>query len=428
MTAIALAPVAGARALARLDDWLGRRVSMRSLALLRVLVGPIVVLHLWPFLSDARAGSVYRDHFHDPYVGWYPDLPRDVYIAALWAGVVAAVAMTIGLAARIATLTTFAIVTYNVFLSTTHFHHNRAYLIIVLAALAVAPCGRELSVDAWWRDRRRRPPLDPTSPGWPLWLLRFEAVVVYGASGLSKLLDEDWFGGTVTWHRFMLARDRLDLSPMPGWAVALLSDRSFHAVAAKVIVATELFIAVGLCWRATRLAAVWIAVCFHVSIELTAPVQVFSYLAIAALVIWATPSTRDRVLVINGRQLTEVATGARLARSLPHRGRTARLGGPRPRTRRHRPHRPARRRARRQPAPIDRVVRVAGAAAAERPARSTGRPPRWTVDEPVAVDTRPARGVGRRCDPHRVRRGVRRRVATGALPGRDGHRAPRCRR
>jgi hypothetical protein len=40
-------------------------------------------------------------------------------------------------------------------------------------------------------------------------------------------------------------------------------------------------------------------VCFHIVIQLTARVEVFSYLAIAALVIWAVPSTRDRVLVVD---------------------------------------------------------------------------------------------------------------------------------
>ena len=65
--------------------------------------------------------------------------------------------MTIGLATRVATATVAVIVTYDLFLSTTNFHNNRAYLVIVLAALAVTPCGRELSVDAWLRRRRGRP-------------------------------------------------------------------------------------------------------------------------------------------------------------------------------------------------------------------------------------------------------------------------------
>ena len=43
----------------------------------------------------------------------------------------------------------------------------------------------------------------------------------------------------------------------------------------------------------------WVAVVFHVTIEASASVQVFSLLGIAVLVIWATPSTRDRVLRID---------------------------------------------------------------------------------------------------------------------------------
>jgi vitamin K-dependent gamma-carboxylase len=281
---------------AAFDDLLGRPVSMRALALLRVLVGPVVLLHLWPFLSDSLDGQTYRDAFHEPYAAWYPELPDAAYVGLLWLAAAAAVAMSLGVLTRLATAMTFGIVSYNLFLSTTHFHNNRAYLVIVLGLLAVAPCGRELSVDAWLRRRRGRPRLDPSAPAWPLWLLRFECAAVYGASGLSKLVDPDWFGGTVTWQRVARARDDLEAWPMPDWAVSLLTDRSFHTGAAKLIVLTELFIAVGLWWRGTRYAAVWVAVAFHVAIEMSASVQVFSFLAIAVLVIWAVPSTRDRVI------------------------------------------------------------------------------------------------------------------------------------
>jgi uncharacterized membrane protein YphA (DoxX/SURF4 family) len=283
--------------LARLDELLGRRVSMRALALLRVLAGPAVLLHLQPFLSDALDGRTYRDAFYEPYAAWYPQLPDALYMALLGLAVVAAVSMSLGFLTRVATATTFTIVAYNLFLSTTHFHNNRAYLMIVLGLLAVAPCGRELSLDAWLRRRRGLPPLDTRAPAWPLWLLRFECAAVYGASGLSKLLDPDWFGGTVTWQRVERARDQL--GSLPDWMVSLLTNRSFHTGAAKLIVLTELFIAVGLWRRATRYAAVWVAVCFHLAIEGSASVQVFSYLAIAVLVIWAVPSTRDRVLRVD---------------------------------------------------------------------------------------------------------------------------------
>jgi uncharacterized membrane protein YphA (DoxX/SURF4 family) len=300
---------------ARFDDLLGRAVSMRALALLRVLAGPVVLLHLWPFLSDAVDGRTYRDAFHEPYAAWYPELPDAVYVGLLGLAAVAAVAMSLGLLTRLATATAFAIVAYNLFLSTTHFHNNRAYLVIVLGLLAVAPCGRELSLDAWIRRRRGRPPLDRSAPAWPLWLLRFECAAVYGASGLSKLVDPDWFGGTVTWQRVVRARDELEAWPLPDWAVSALTDRGFHTGAAKLIVLTELFIAAGLWWPRIRYAAVWVAVAFHVGIELSASVQVFSYLAIAVLVIWAVPSTRDRVLRIDPTAARQRRLGA-LVRAL----------------------------------------------------------------------------------------------------------------
>src|SRR5918995_4197042 len=92
------------------DDLLGRAVSMRALALLRMLAGPAVLLHLQPFLSDAWDGRTYRDAFHEPYAAWYPELPEAVYVGLLWLGAAAAVAMSLGLLTRVATTTTFAIV------------------------------------------------------------------------------------------------------------------------------------------------------------------------------------------------------------------------------------------------------------------------------------------------------------------------------
>jgi uncharacterized membrane protein YphA (DoxX/SURF4 family) len=293
------APPRVRRLVAWFDDLLGRAVSMRALALLRVLAGPVVLLHLRPFLADGWVGRTYRDAFFEPYARWYPELPDAAYVGLLTLAAIAAVAMSLGVLTRLASATTFGIVAYNLFLSTTHFHNNRAYLVIVLGLLAVAPCGRELSLDGWIRRRRGRPPLDLSAPAWPLWLLRFECAAIYAASGLSKLVDPDWFGGTVTWQRVVRAREQLEGWPLPDWAVSALTDRAFHTGAAKLIVVTELFIAAGLWWRRTRYAAVWVAVVFHVAIDVSAAVQVFSYLAIAVLVIWAVPSTRDRVLRID---------------------------------------------------------------------------------------------------------------------------------
>ena len=365
------------RVIARFDDLLGRAVSMRALALLRVLAGPAVLLHLQPFLSHGWDGRTYQDGFYEPYAAWYPELPEAVYVGLLWLAAAAAVAMSLGFLTRVATATTFGIVAYNLFLSTTHFHNNRAYLVIVLGLLAVAPCGRELSLDASIRRRRGRAALDTSAPAWPLWLLRFECAAIYGASGLSKLVDPDWFRGTVTWQRVVRARDELKAWPLPDWAVSALTDRGFHTGAAKFIVLTELFIALGLWWRGTRYAAVWVAVVFHLSIETSASVQVFSYLGIAVLVIWAVPSTRIsrsasiRPLVATGDG--ERWYAPRLAGALSRRASSNRLsdrgGGPGW----HHDIWGAGRRADAEPPAADGVVLAPGAA----PSWRQPGPPRW---------------------------------------------------
>lgn len=274
----------------RFDRFLGEQVSMRSLGIVRVLVGMVALMHLRPFVTDALQGDTYQDHFHHAYVALYPDLPEVAYTGLLIVGCLAAVGMSLGLWSRVTTSATFGVVAYNLFLSTTHMHNNRAYLVIVLALLAAAPCGRALSVDSWLRRRRGQATGDQTSAAWPLWLLRFECAAVYGASGFSKLIDPDWFGGTVTWGRMVAQEAALRSSALPAFVADLLLERSFHTFAAKLIVGTELFIAGGLWWRRTRRLAIAVAIVFHVSIQLTAHVQVFSYLALAVLFVWADPA------------------------------------------------------------------------------------------------------------------------------------------
>lgn len=247
------------------------------------------MLHLAPIAADAVRGNTFHDRFHQPYVSWYPELGPTAFTILVLVGLLTAVSMAAGFATSATTSATTAIVGYHLFLSTTHVHNNRAYLFAVLLILSMSRCGNALSVDAW-RAKRAGSPLATEAPGWPLWLLRFECATVYGASAVSKLLDPDWFGGTVTWGRVTSQAAMVRASALPDFVVDLLLDRTFHSLAAKVIVVTELFIAGGLWWRPTRRWAVAAAIGFHVIIEFSAEVQVFSYLGLAVLVVWAHPS------------------------------------------------------------------------------------------------------------------------------------------
>ena len=161
--------------------------------------------------------------------------------------------------------------------------------------LAVAPCGRELSVDAWLR-RRRGTGARPLGAGLAVVAPAVRVRRDLRGVGLSKLVDPDWFGGTVTWQRVVRARrtsnrGRCRIGRSRPSPTGLPLERPSSSCSPSCS-------SLGLWWRGTRYAAVWIAVVF-VTIETSAAVQVFSLLGIAVLVVWAVPSTRDRVLRID---------------------------------------------------------------------------------------------------------------------------------
>jgi hypothetical protein len=277
----------------RFDELLARPVGTRTIAVVRVVVGLVAFVQLRPIAAAGLRGDTFHDRFHEPFLDplfrFVPMLGPTAFTALVVAGAVAAVSMAAGAATKASTIITATAVGYHLLVSTTHLHNNRAYLFAVLVGVSLAPAGRSWSVDRWWRRRRGLEPLPEVMPGWPLWLLRFECSLVYAASGVSKLLDPDWFGGTVTWGRVVTQEAMLRASVLPEFAQDLLLDRSFHTVAAKIVVLTELFVAGGLWWRRTRPWAVATAIGFHVAIEASASVQTFSYLAVGVLVVWADP-------------------------------------------------------------------------------------------------------------------------------------------
>jgi hypothetical protein len=286
------------------------RGSLRGIALFRVALGPLVVYSLWPYLREVAAGTWYGARYHAPYLASLPTLSAPAWHALILAGALAAPFVTFGLFARTACVVAALSIGGNVLLSETHYHHNRAVLVVALLLTALAGPARELSLDAVLARRRGVVLAPDRALLWPLWLLRFEFASTYVASATSKLLDPDWRDGTVLWDRVLQSRPRLDESALPAALVEFIATRSVHAVLAPATIALEFFVGIGLWSRRTRLAAVFGATMFHALVEVTAKVQVFSYLCLAALAIWTVPQVRDRVL----RVRTDSTFGARLQR------------------------------------------------------------------------------------------------------------------
>lgn len=289
--------------------WLDARGEMRAVSLFRIVAGPLVVLHLWPFLSDAYRGHYYRDSFYVPWFQHYPELPLPAYRALLVIAAVAAAALSCGYHSRLASWVCSGVVAYNFFLSETFFHHNRTFLLVFLGGLSITHGGDSLSWDARRRGgcgQHGQPA--PQRALWPLWLWRAEACAPYLASSISKLLDPDWFAGIVTWDRVERHR-HLAAHIVPAPLLDIAADPHVHVWLAKLVIALELSVGVGLWFGRTRYLAVWLAVLFHVLVQMSARIQVFSVLGIAGLLIWTTPHTRERTLALR----LDHALGRRIA-------------------------------------------------------------------------------------------------------------------
>jgi uncharacterized membrane protein YphA (DoxX/SURF4 family) len=270
-----------------LDRVVDRRGSLRAVALLRAVMGAVVIRHLWP---EVRAALLPVDRFHVPWWSWVPVPSHTGYRLILWIGIAAGAAMILGVLTRLATITALAVVTYLLLVDMTGFAHNRAFLVWILFGLTLLPTGTAFTVT---RRPTTRPSDDTTGFLWPLLLLRLIVSSVYLTSGTTKLANPDWRGGLVLWDRVVRHEH---LIPVGGWIHTTLTSRLFHELLSPAAIAIELFIGIALWPRRTRLTAIWIALVFHTSIELAAAVQTFSYSAIAALLIWVTPATGDRTL------------------------------------------------------------------------------------------------------------------------------------
>lgn len=273
-----------------LDRLVDQRANLRALALMRVLMGAIVIRHLWP---DVEAAVTPVERFHVPWWSWLPTPSPGAYRTLVWIGVAAGAAMALGLVVRWATATAFAVVTYLVVVDMTTFAHNRGFLVWLLFGLTLLPTGGAFSVSRYLGRRQPPPATDAEGPWWPVVMLRIVVTSVYLTSGATKLLNPDWRSGRVLWDRMHRSAD---LIPFDGALQDLVLSRAFHHLLSPTAIAVELFLAAGLWFARTRLTAIWIAILFHVSIELMASVQTFSYSALAATLLWVTPTTRDRQL------------------------------------------------------------------------------------------------------------------------------------
>jgi hypothetical protein len=174
------------------------------------------------------------------------------------------------------------------------YHNNRYALLLLAFLLPFAPCDRSFLLVRGLRNLGAGEP----GPVWAQRLMQVQVSLVYLGSSGGKLLDTDWREGQVMLLRGIKTIEYLNSSGfhVPGWLAALLSSPLVFNLLSKAGIATELFVALGIWQPRLRPYALWVGVMFHLGIEITAHVELFSYLMWTSYVLFVRPECRERAL------------------------------------------------------------------------------------------------------------------------------------
>jgi vitamin K-dependent gamma-carboxylase-like protein len=261
---------------------------------LRLAISALLFCNGLRLVVELSRGGYFADYFHIPMLPeqWLPG--RSGYALLLALQALASLFAFLGVWPREALLTGASIGLYLLLCDRLQYHNNRYALLLLGFLLAFTPCDRALLLV---RGRRHTLPHEQRiAPTFARRLFQIQVSLIYLGSTGGKLLDADWRSGQVLLMRYaeapaVFAEHGLTL---PTWALGLLTSTWFASVAAKAAIGSELFIALGMWAPGTRRLALWLGVIFHVSIELSANVELFSWLMLASYLAFVVPEVRER--------------------------------------------------------------------------------------------------------------------------------------
>ncbi len=259
------------------------------------LLGAVrVVLGLLLFSNALRAARALEDYYFGDVFHW-PLVPEDlvpsrsVYTLLVAVQVLLSALVVAGHRSRPALFASAVLGAYLLACDRLQFHHNRWALYCYAFLLSLAPCDRSFYV-------ARDGPSVRTGPLWAARLAQLQVSIIYVASGAAKLLDPDWRSGRVIFQRIVLYGHEAVAAGVPPSVVEWMTQPEIASTLAKLAIATELLLAVGLWSRQLRVVALWWGVWFHLTIELTSRVEGFTWLTFAMYALFCTPDVRERKL------------------------------------------------------------------------------------------------------------------------------------
>jgi hypothetical protein len=294
----------------RAKNWRLELGDTYVLGLSRVALGGMV---FWVALGWARE-LVERGYFGDVFhVAFLPEAcvpSRLTYTGVLASMLLLSALGAVGHRARLALGIAAALGVYVLLCDRLQFHHNRYALFCFAGLLSLSPCDRSFLITGSLES-----PASRTGPLWAQRLAQAQLSLIYLASGGGKLLDADWRDGLVLADRLTRYSGQALSRGVPAAIVDLLANPTGGSALAKIAIATELFLAIGLWSRRTRVYALWWGVWFHLTIELTSRVELFTWLTFAAYALFVTPDVHARKFFFDPSR-PKAALYARLVRLL----------------------------------------------------------------------------------------------------------------
>ncbi len=266
---------------------MARPISPLSLAVIRILFGAILLWDCFRYINADRIRRYYVDvEMTFPYFGldWLQPLPAP-YIYWAWGMVgVTAFLIMIGLFTRAALIGFLTLFGYFFLLDRTQYLNHNYMVLLYAALLALAPCNRALSVEAWlWpgvgRDR---------IAAWPVLAIKLQTEIILIYAGVVKITD-DWLRGEPL--RTWLSGRQDDI-----WFGGLFQYDWAFVAAAWGTVGLHILGAPLLLWHRTRLLVFVVYAGFHISNATLFNIGIFPWITIAISTIFFAPDWPARVV------------------------------------------------------------------------------------------------------------------------------------
>jgi hypothetical protein len=271
------------------------------LGLMRVLFGVLLCFQVWARFDELDYFGYFGSFFHLALVpeAWVPSLGTYHVLLALEA--FGAALAVVGWFGREGLFVGSSIGIFLMLCDRLQYHNNRFALLLFCLLVAVAPSDRSFLL---YRGRAHALPVASRSaPSLPRMLIKFQVSLLYLSSGGGKALDPDWRSGQTMLLRFQRGFEEAAHAgaASPRFIVDFFTSHAIASLGSKLAISLELGLAFALWFRRTRVFALWGGAVFHLLIQASASVELFSFLMGAAYIAFVTPEVRERTLLVDSK-------------------------------------------------------------------------------------------------------------------------------